>query len=83
MREIKYHNGETIKVDGIHFYGCSFVAGQELLDEEMDMHEIAKSLQMVGEYDDAIRCFTNVIDWRLSQINSQVSYTGALCIGYL
>ena len=35
---------------------------QELLDEEMDMHEIAKSLQMVGEYDDAIRCFTNVID---------------------
>ena len=35
MREIKYHNDETIKVDGLHFYGCSFVAGQELLDEEM------------------------------------------------
>ena len=35
MREIKYHNGETIKVDGIHFYGCSYVAGQELMDKEM------------------------------------------------
>ena len=35
MREIKYHNGETIKIDGLHFYGCSYVAGQELLDEEM------------------------------------------------
>ncbi len=35
MREIKYHNGETINVDGIHFYGCSFVAGQELMDAEI------------------------------------------------
>ncbi len=35
---------------------------QELLDDEMDMHEIAKSLQMIGEYDDAIKYFTNVID---------------------
>tara|TARA_Y100000361_G_C11133440_1_gene330431 strand:+ start:150 stop:1022 length:873 start_codon:yes stop_codon:yes gene_type:complete len=35
VREIKYHNGETIKVDGLHFYGCSYVAGQELMDEEM------------------------------------------------
>ncbi len=35
MREIKYHNGETIRVDGLHFYGCSYVAGQELLDDEM------------------------------------------------
>ncbi len=35
MREIKYHNGETIKVDGLHFYGCSYVAGQELMDKEM------------------------------------------------
>ena len=35
MREIKYHNGETIKVTGLHFYGCSYVAGQELMDEEI------------------------------------------------
>ena len=35
MREIKYHNGETIKVDGLHFYGCSYIAGQELLDHEI------------------------------------------------
>ena len=50
MREIKYHNGETIKVDGIHFYGCSFVAGQELMDKEipdpmgLDLHKMAKQI---------------------------------------
>ena len=35
MREIRYHNDEIIKVDGLHFYGCSYVAGQELLDKEL------------------------------------------------
>ena len=35
MRKIKYHNGETIKVTGLHFYGCSYVAGQELMDDEI------------------------------------------------
>ena len=35
---------------------------QELIDEEMDMHEIAKCLQMLGDYEEAIKCFTAVID---------------------
>ena len=43
MREIKYHNDETIKVDGLHFYGCSFVAGQELLDQEMGSPDVYTS----------------------------------------
>ena len=35
---------------------------QEIIDEEMDMHEIAKCLQMIGDYEEAIKCFTAVID---------------------
>lgn len=35
MYPVKYL-GDVIKIDGIHFYGCSFTAGQELLDKEFD-----------------------------------------------
>jgi|TARA_R110000744_G_scaffold216618_1_gene335409 hypothetical protein len=35
VRRIKYHGGEQIEVDALHFYGCSYVAGQELLDSEI------------------------------------------------
>jgi len=65
---VKYLD-DVIKINGIHFYGCSFTAGEELANEEF--------LPLIGKCEDSDQ--RELLSQKHEKIEKQLAYPQHLC----